>query len=155
MQDFYLQESDDELVDDLEMFGDEEEGEEHLNEGAIEAYFTGINKDQLKDLKGELKNGITQSEKDKMLEVLDKMIDNSNRVLTDSSFITGAFTDFSAFCVAIGLGGVAGVTLLPVGGLLALGYIIRTLLRATSDRASFREACMDLRAEVKAAKVKK
>lgn len=138
MQDFYLQESDDELVDDLEMFGDEAEGEEHLNESVIDRLFTGTDDGVLKDFRKELKSGISARDKEKMLEELDAMIDSSNRVLTVSSF--------KEWLVAAGLGVLTG----------GLTDVIRVVYRAAtdSDRKKFREACLDLRSEVKAAKVK-
>jgi hypothetical protein len=72
------------------------------------------------------------------LEELDAMIDSSNRVLTVSSF--------KEWLVAAGLGVLTG----------GLTDVIRVVYRAATgdDRKKFREACMDLRAEVKAAKVK-
>ena len=139
MQDFYLQESDDELADDLEMFGDEAEGEEHLNESVIDRLFTGTDDGVLKDFRKELKSGISARDKEKMLEELDAMIDSSNRVLTVSSF--------KEWLVAAGLGVLTG----------GLTNVIRVAYRAATgdDRKKFREACMDLRSEVKAAKVSK
>lgn len=138
MQDFYLQESDDELIDDLEMFGDEAEGEEHLNEGVIDRLFTGTDDDVLKDFRKELKSGISARDKEKMLDELDAMIDSSNRIFTVSSF--------KEWLVALGFGALTG----------GLTDVIRVVYRAATgdDRKKFREACMDLRAEVKAAKVK-
>jgi hypothetical protein len=113
-------------------------GEETLNESVIDRLFTGTDDGVLKDFRKELKSGISARDKEKMLEELDAMIDSSNRVLTVSSF--------KEWLVAAGLGVLTG----------GLTDVIRVVYRAATgdDRKKFREACMDLRAEVKAAKVK-
>lgn len=139
MQDFYLQEGDDELVDDLELFGEDEiEGDEHLNEGVVDRLFTGTDDKVLKEFRKELKDGISARDKEKMLDELDTLIDSSNRVFTVSSF--------KEWLVAVGLGMLTG----------GLTDVVRVAYRAATgdDRKKFREACMDLRGEVKAAKVK-
>ena len=139
MLDFYVQESDDDLLygeDDL--FGEDgSEGEEQLSEGMLSSFFAGTDDDTLKDIQSNLKKGISSREKEKMLDELDEMIDNSNRVMSPSSF--------TQFLGDIGLIGLTG----------GLGYWAKVIYRLSNgDRKKFREACMDLRAEVKAAKVK-
>ena len=140
MLDFYVQESDDELLygeDDL--FGEDgSEGEEQLSEGVLSSFFAGTDDDNLKKLQKQLKDGITAREQEKMLDEIDEMIDNSNRIFTSSSF-GKAIADLGLFGLTSGL-----------------GYVIKVVYRAVNgDRESFRDACFDLRNMVKAAKAVK
>ena len=111
-----------------------------INEGTVLAHFLGSDKEKLDLIANKVKRGITtQEEKNKAIAEIDELIDDSNRILTYSSF--------SKFLVA------AGMSLITAGILEYCRIGIR--LEQSNVRNAFRESLMDLRSQVKSIKVKR
>jgi hypothetical protein len=110
-------------------------GETPLQEGFLAQFFTGVNKDKLADLKQEMADGFkTEADKQKALEAIDDLIDDSNRVLTPANLKS---------------------VLMGVLPFATVAYVVtRIISHVDGEPKKFREALHDLRTLVKSAKVK-
>lgn len=110
-------------------------GEQPLQEGFFSKYFTGTDDDSLDELKAQLKVGYpSERAKQKALDEVDELIDNSNRVFTPANIKA------------------ALVQMLPFAG---TGSVIGRIVSACNgDSKRFREALHDIRPLIKAAKIK-
>ena len=117
-----------------------ESADQALNEDFFEIWFKGEDHDTVDKLRTRLRQGYgSESEKTRDLESIDEAIDNANRIFT--------YNGPGDWAKGVGLAMITG----------SISEWIRLILRATngSNRANFREALMDLRAEIKNAPVKK
>ena len=115
----------------------QEEMIEYLVEGsvtsAISGYLKGTEPHAQKQIERDSnKKTLTKKQKEELLEKLDDMIDNSNRILTSprfSHFVADVLLSFSA---------------------IAPLFKLVTRAVTTKDRKAYREALYDLRSKVKA-----
>lgn len=109
-------------------------GEAPLEEGFVDQLFTGMDDDAKAKIEKNLADGIkSESDRKRILNKLDDMIDDSNRQWTFSNFKS------------------ALLSVLPLGAII---YLISRLSNK-SDAKEFRETLYDLRSLVKAAKLSK
>jgi len=125
----------------VEGFYDEDlKQEEMISEGFMDAHFSGIDKDELSRLRQVARSKkMDKYEKEKALEDIDDLIDNSNRVLTSYNiphFLAGAVMN--------------SVT-------AGLSSLIKVVNRASNarDRKSYREALHQIRSVIVAIKTTK
>lgn len=110
-------------------------GEVPLQEGFFSKYFTGTDQDSLDELKQQLKIGYpSERAKQKALDEVDELIDNSNRIFSTANI---------------------KATLVQLFPITNFGAIAGRIASACNgDSARFREALHDIRPLIKAAKVK-
>ena len=111
-----------------------------LHEGWFRQWFTGAD-DETREKLTRLKSQIrTEKEREEALDAIETVSDNSNRVFT--------FSNWKDFATSVGF------NLVPVFGQIV--QFSRVIMRAAGerDRQKFRQAMMDLHAEIKNMKLK-
>ena len=113
---------------------------ELLSEGIIENHFGGDDKQELENIKMKIKAGIkSEYDRQKALEEINDLIDNSNRIFT--------YHSFTSWLTALGIDIVT----------LGLGNFIRIAFRISNsrNRQAFRNELVKLHSEVQSIKIKK
>ena len=104
-----------------------------LEENAISRFATGMDDAHVAELQERIKNmKLTRAKKEEMLEEIDELIDNSNRIFTQTNLLRTLAS-------------------MPIYGVLGMVSAVTRVLNA-KDRKAYREILHDMRHAVKSAK---